>query len=926
MKPYTHPAPRPLVHLLAFVCLGVAALPAQTVPAAPANIPAGEATVVLSPFVVSSERDVGYTATSSLAGGRTNALLLETPSAISVMTEQFLQDIGATNLNTLAEWSTNTIPAYERYSFSTGDFDIQIRGLGSSFPSRNYFLWYIDSDSYNTERFEFARGPNGVLFGDGNVGGIVTTFTKRPRFDRSAYTAELRVDSYGAVRATVDLNQPVTERLALRLNTLFERGTSWRDHSDRDREGWHLSGIVKVTDRNLLRFEGEWGNVERQLYRTTYTDQVSFWNGTTTYDGVAAPSTSGTGVSVISSNVYNVFIPTLPSAGILNWQGFYQTNGSGLAVRPPGEANFQSRAPVLPSREFNLQPVDSVTEIKYYTGSVYFDHRFSENLFAEVAWNRVYSDYLAHVNEDLFSTYRIDVNQVLPNGDVNPNFGLPFADSQRLRRYSSNRVDELRGLATWRIPTKWFDQRFSLITGVRQDKFDQFRERVYRTNGTNPNFTHASNLYRERIYWNKPGVPLGELPQIAGYTFDWLPERIIDENKWIKYAQITSMTRLFDERLTVMLGARRDHLYRTQQTSQGIPTDPVTGLPQLGATIIPPGGTTPVNQVGATAVTDVSTTNKNGGFVFFPIPAIGVFANYSETFAPPSSGANLIDGSVPGISRSQGYDFGIKLNLFNGKLSGSIGYYDVTQEGLLIGGSRTTEINRIWTNLGRDDLANLAFRDTQDNAGTGYEIDLSANPTRNVRLTFNLALPETEAINLQPGLIWYVSEHLATWQAGANDAGNPNRVQIQTDIDAIQSTIAQLTPGTTLNHTYKYTSNIYGTYTFTDGALRGLGIGAGANLRGRNKVGNSQASAYEYLYADSYMVANAHISYRKRFGRFNVRFQVNVYNVFDNDELVVTSYGDYREGGLSSNPAIRVPNNFRYLDPRRFTFSTTIDF
>lgn len=897
----------------------------QGAPAAGAGAADGPV-VALSPFEVRTDRDVGYTAASSLAGGRTDTPLLQTPSAISVMTEQFLEDIGATNLNAVSEWATNTVPSYDRYSFSTGDFDIQIRGLGSSFPSRNYFLWYIDSDSYNTERYEFARGPNGVLFGDGNVGGIVTTFTKRARFGTTSRKTDLRYDTYGARRATVDLNQPVGDRLALRFNALFERGTSWRDNSDRDREGAHLAGVVKVTDRNHLRFEGEWGHVERQMYRTTYTDQVSFWDGTTAYDGGAPLATAGTGVSAISSSVYNVYIPSLPSAGFSNWQTFYQTNGSGLAVRPAGEENFQPRAPVLPSREFNLQPVDSVTEIKYYTGSVYFDHRFSDDLFVELAWNRLYSDYLAHVNENLFGTYRVDVNRVLPNGGANPNFGVAFADNQRLRRFSANEVDELRGLATWRVAARWIDQRFSLISGLRTDKFDQFREVLYRTNGTNPNFTNAANLYRERVYWNQPGVALGEPPQIAGYTFGWLPERIIDEKKRVEYAQLASVSQFFDDRLTVMLGIRRDHLYRTQQTSQGIPVHPVTGLPQVGATIIPAGAKNPVNQVGATAITDVNTTNKNGGVVYFPLRWLGVYGNYSETFAPPGSGANLIDGRAPGISLSKGYDAGFKLNFFDGKLSGTIGYYDVTQEGLLIGGSRTTEINRIWTNLGRNDLASLAFRDTQDNAGTGYEFDVSANPTRNLRLTFNLALPETEAINLQPGFIGYVNEHLATWQAGANDATNPNRVQIQTDIDAIRSTITQLTPGTTLNNTYKYTSNLYGTYTFGDGPLRGFGVGAGANIRGRNKVGNALTSAYDYLYADSYTVVNAHVSYRKRFGKFTARFQINVANLFDNDELVVTSYGDYRQGGLAANPLIRVPNNYRFLDPRRVTFSANLEF
>ena len=41
---------------------------------------------------------------------------------------------------------------------------------------------YVASDTYHTERLEFARGPNSILFGDGNPGGINTTFTKQALF------------------------------------------------------------------------------------------------------------------------------------------------------------------------------------------------------------------------------------------------------------------------------------------------------------------------------------------------------------------------------------------------------------------------------------------------------------------------------------------------------------------------------------------------------------------------------------------------------------------------------------------------------------------------------------------------------------------------------------------------------------------------
>lgn len=85
-----------------------------------------------------------------------------------------------------------------------------------------------------------------------------------------------------------------------------------------------------------------------------------------------------------------------------------------------------------------------------------------------------------------------------------------------------------------------------------------------------------------------------------------------------------------------------------------------------------------------------------------------------------------------------------------------------------VAGSRVGEIDRIWSNLNRLDKQVINYRDTEDVKSTGYEFDLNANLTRNLRLSFNLGLPEASAVNLRPDLRAYVAENLATWQAGAS--------------------------------------------------------------------------------------------------------------------------------------------------------------
>ena len=67
----------------------------------------------LSPFEVNMDRDVGYIAANSLAGGRLNTDLRDTAVAISVFTKDFLDDIGVRTVNDALEYGLNTATEYD---------------------------------------------------------------------------------------------------------------------------------------------------------------------------------------------------------------------------------------------------------------------------------------------------------------------------------------------------------------------------------------------------------------------------------------------------------------------------------------------------------------------------------------------------------------------------------------------------------------------------------------------------------------------------------------------------------------------------------------------------------------------------------------------------------------------------------------------
>ena len=205
-------------------------------------VPAGKSgetlddAIVLSPFEVKSDRNEGYRATSSLAGSRLNTSLKDISSPISVITPQFLQDTGATNVQSLLIYTTNTEVAGTTgnfYGSNAGDVSFartqqlrpqnqtRVRGLFGADSTRDFWQTEIPLDAYNISGVEIQRGPNSILYGLGSPAGIINYSLKTPLMQDNKYSAELRYDNNGSLRGSVDLNQAIAPgTLAVRVNAL----------------------------------------------------------------------------------------------------------------------------------------------------------------------------------------------------------------------------------------------------------------------------------------------------------------------------------------------------------------------------------------------------------------------------------------------------------------------------------------------------------------------------------------------------------------------------------------------------------------------------------------------------------------------------------------------------------------------------------
>ena len=182
-------------------------------PAVPTAV-AQEEVVQLSPFVLSTERDTGWSANDTLSATRTKQALKDVPVNIDAITSDFMEDLGLNTADEVTKFVANVYAAPTMENDNQTD-NFSFRGLSQRFNvSRNYFRWYIPSDTYNVERIDFGKGSNSLIFGDVEPGGQGSVFTKRALM-KNFGTAFAQYGSNGAYRMQLDVNRKLRSGLAL---------------------------------------------------------------------------------------------------------------------------------------------------------------------------------------------------------------------------------------------------------------------------------------------------------------------------------------------------------------------------------------------------------------------------------------------------------------------------------------------------------------------------------------------------------------------------------------------------------------------------------------------------------------------------------------------------------------------------------------
>ncbi|MDR6859527.1 TonB-dependent siderophore receptor [Variovorax guangxiensis] len=246
MKPSQIP-PRPSWPFSLLAGAVLSSLPCATLAQ---NAPAGGSST-LQEVTVSAETDKGYAPAAASTATKSSAPLRDIPQVINVLPEQLLRDQGATSMQD----ALRNVPGV---SFNHGDGQrdqVVIRGFSALSD------WFVDGvrddalyfrDLSDTERIEVLKGPAAVLYGRGSSGGLINRVTKKPVFGAQFGEVSLGLGSHSYKRATADLNTPIGENMAFRLNLAREKSHSYRDQQFTDRYNVAPSLAIKFNPQTDL--------------------------------------------------------------------------------------------------------------------------------------------------------------------------------------------------------------------------------------------------------------------------------------------------------------------------------------------------------------------------------------------------------------------------------------------------------------------------------------------------------------------------------------------------------------------------------------------------------------------------------------------------------------------------------------------------
>ncbi len=833
--------PRPApgwVACVAGLAAGATTLSAQVNPAPSAAAKAGDkdSIITLSPFTVTAEAEQGYLATQTLNGTRLKTPVRDVGAAMTIFTDQFMDDLAASSVTDLVSFAPNTDAYVGNISDTAGagnEFltthtpQYVTRGGTTALISQDFFSTpSIPPDRYNAENFTFTRGPNAILFGLGNPAGAFVSSSKRANF-RDRYRLELRGDDAGGFRTTVDLNRMlVPQRLALRYAGLYEDAEGYRDPSKSTQRRHFVTARFTPWAKTSLRANFEHGKV--------HTIAIRPWPS---YDGItpwidagrpllAKAKTGNTRVDGIQNAYANanqslIYMADSPAGTVvppMSWALQGRSANPGYPNYPVLGNGFRSLVDSSPLPiEANVIGNGTFRDLKFKSEAVFLEQQITRDFFLEAAISHVQSDTLVASgiggqSDRIF----VDVNEQLPNGAPNPNVGKYYVDSfvnhlpNRLinttkRLMLSYDLDFSR---LWSEHGAWLgrhrlaalvedgdtgnwgsqnpSQNLTPLPGSSRDIFNLQNRVIFRyyldpARGVTSAGSDVSGKY-PLVFAGTPlpaADPSGVTPGLTAIFGGTAAATRL------KTQMFASQSHFWRDRLIATYGYRQDRqvIYRGQQADFAPWTD--------GRGIYPDPRNFDARKYFPGSRDEQTGHTYTRGLVFHAFKWLSLSYNKSNNLQP-SSTARSISGDLLPTQSGEGEDYGLKFAFAGGRVVADVVYYknfgrnrpdNSVANGLH--GNFQNDINAIWTTIAGITgdpkyldqpyaFTGSTWQDVSTGYSDGYEGSITANVTPQWRLTVNGGRRGPGETQSRGALMkGYLATHLPQWKGNAGWMATP---------------------------------------------------------------------------------------------------------------------------------------------------------
>jgi len=655
-----------LISAAALLAWPLAALAQQAAvsPAAPKE----DETVVLSPFTVTTDKDTGYGATNSISGSRVNTPIKDIPIPIFVITDQFIKDTGATTLreslsyvsgislqtqNDLENRGGTFGTAYgpggvnnpEGVTSNINGVQMKIRGFITNNVLRDGFYRGSPSDSINIERIEVVQGPNALLYGTGNFGGVVNYLTKKPQ-DTAHASASVTYGTESFKRATIDSTGPILPTLSYRVVGAWEDTDTVID--SQKMKHYYISPSLS------------W----RPTRKTEILAQYEYNDAKQTGFGFRSlRAAQGNGATPINNDQ-------------LEATGFYW---------PPG----------ADKRSFNLSGPDTYNKQQQDN----FELTGTQQLLDESEWvPRV--DVLAGFNRSTFNTQTRDANGGIQQVSIgNPGYNLSQTITitsvgnglgagvtpsngnlqygtfdHEVTRFAWNRNNANTTRQQERVEltaqkslfhNRWFQLEDQVLAGY-SEIYNEINGANWQTADGLYSFKGPLDLTPIRFATQGDGSPAPGLYQNDKNNINKGWDRAYYLNNYLKIGKLGGL----DDRLILMTGLRKDKANNwstdTQVTNAGVATTTTSRALQS------------------------EVTSKQYGLMFRLTKALSVYALKADGFQPNFGGLHeALTGAPVGADTAKSKEFGVKFDFLDGKVSGTVSRYKITKNAWTASGFST---------------------------------------------------------------------------------------------------------------------------------------------------------------------------------------------------------------------------------------------